>query len=705
MNNTKKSITIPYGSHQVTLETGECARQANASVLVSVDGTCVLSTVVAKATPLESVSFLPMSVHYQERTYAAGKIPGGYFKREGKPTEKEVLTSRLIDRPIRPLFPEGFAHEVQVISTVVSLNPEVDPDIVALIGSAAACALSGLPLAARLAAARVGLIDGDYVLNPTKTQLQSSSLDLIIAGSDQAIMMVESQVGELSEQQMLDALQFGHNNIKQFIAALTPFIEENKQESFAWTPPALPDKELLDAVHAFCKDKITEAYAITQKQERVQKLRMVAEETVEHITASYQSKEEEAPTAGAIKTIISDYEYDHVRQMVIKTKKRIDGRALDEVRPITAKVSYLPRTHGSALFTRGDTQALVATTLGTDHDSQLIDALEGDYRDKFMLHYNFPPFSTGEVGRMIGPGRREIGHGKLAKRALMAVMPDPDSCPYTIRVVSDILESNGSSSMASVCGASLSLLDAGVELRAPVAGIAMGLVKEESDYSILSDILGDEDHLGDMDFKVAGTQEGITALQMDIKINGITVEIMEQALAQAKAGRLHILEIMNAELDKPRTDVSEFAPRFITLKINPDKIRDIIGKGGVTIRSITEETGVDIKVEDDGTVKIASVDKVAGEAAKKRIEDIAADLEVGKVYSGTVARIMEYGAFVTVVPGKDGLVHISQVSEERIENLNDVLSAGDKVNVRVLEIDKQGRVRLTMRDVESPEAG
>ncbi|MDI9347182.1 MAG: polyribonucleotide nucleotidyltransferase [Methylacidiphilales bacterium] len=695
----KHSFSIQIGNRQAKIEIGEMARQATASALVNIDDTVVLATIVANHHVSSEQNFLPLSVHYQERAYAGGKIPGGYFRRESKPSEKEVLTSRLIDRPIRPLFPEGFYNEVQIICNVVSLNPEIDPDIVAMLASSVVCSISGLPISALLGAVRVGYIEGGFVVNPTRTELLKSKLDLVVAGTKDAILMVESQVKELSEKEMIEALLFAHSEINSFVRALESAISPVEIPLFSWNKSDEP-QELCNAVESISMDKIVAAYALLDKQERQKKLAQLRLETV----AAIQLQNFSFPVSNQqILTIISNLEYTYIRSKALTDKIRIDGRKLDEIRPISIRVGLLPRVHGSALFTRGETQALVATTLGTEHDAQSIDALEGQIKDRFLLHYNFPPFSTGEIGKMMGPGRREIGHGKLAKRALAAVMPDPDSCPYTVRVVSDILESNGSSSMATVCGATLSLLDAGVTITSPVAGIAMGLIKEGDSFAVLSDILGDEDHLGDMDFKVAGTEQGITALQMDIKINGITFEILSAALEQARKGRIHILNIMNSSISKPREDVSEYAPRFITIKINPDKIRDIIGKGGVTIRSITEETGVDINVEDNGTVHIASVDKIAGEEAKRRILAIASDLEVGKVYDGTVARIMEYGAFVSVVPGKDGLVHISQVSEERIENLNDVLKTGDKVKVKVLEIDKQGRVRLSMRDVtENP---
>ena len=692
-----KSHTIEYGKHELTFETGVMAKQATGSVLVSLDDTVVLATVTADSNNTLDQNFLPLSVFYQEKTYAAGKIPGGYFRREGRPTEKEILTSRLIDRPMRPLFPKGFFNEVQIICNVLSLNLEMDADVVAMIAASAACTLAGMPTTSIMGACRVGLVDGENVLCPTKTQLATSTLDLVMAGTQSAVLMVESDAHELSEKQMLSSLEFGFEHIKKLTQEIDSFAKEVGVTPFEWTPPeSSPD--LYARVKKEYGSRVTSAYSITDKSKRKLELRSINEEA-QSALVDEDATSENTVSSKHLADAFYDLEHDIVREKLLKEKSRIDGRKTDEVRELDIRVGVLPRTHGSALFTRGETQALVVSTLGTEQDAQRIDSLEGDQKDRFMLHYNFPPFSTGEVKRMMGPGRREIGHGKLAKRALHAVMPPVEKCPYTVRVVSEIMESNGSSSMATVCGASLSLLDAGITLKAPVAGIAMGLVKEGDDFVVLSDILGDEDHIGDMDFKVAGTEEGITALQMDIKIDGITFDIIDQALDQAKAGRLHILSHMNKVLSSPRTDVSEFAPRFITFKVNPDKIRDVIGKGGVTIRAITEQTGANINIEDDGTLTIASVDKKAGEDAKKKIMAIASDLEVGKLYTGTIAKIMEYGAFVTVVPGKDGLVHISQISEERVEDITTILKAGDQVNVKVLEIDKQGRVRLSMKGI------
>ncbi len=692
--------TFQYGDHQVTMETGEIARQADGAVLISMGDTTLLVTAVGQKEADPSRDFFPLTVNYQERTYAAGKIPGGFFKREGRPSEKETLTSRLIDRPLRPLFPKGFTNEVQVIATVMSVDPEIDPDIPALLGASAALALSGIPFNGPIGAARVGYRDGQFLLNPTATQLEESQLDLVVAGTENAVLMVESEAKILPEETMLDAVVYGHEQMQIAIAAIRELAAEAGKPAWDWQPP--PDNtDLIEAVRNLVGADLEAAYQIAEKlprQERVAELR-------EKAVAELSGEEEGQPSADAVKAAFSKVEKQIVRGRILAGELRIDGRDTRTVRPISIRVGLLPRTHGSALFTRGETQALVTTTLGTQRDAQIIDALEGERKEHFMLHYNFPPYCVGETGFMGSPKRREIGHGRLAKRGVQAVMPDEKEYPYSIRVVSEITESNGSSSMASVCGTSLSLMDAGVPIKASVAGIAMGLIKEDNRFAVLTDILGDEDHLGDMDFKVAGTREGVTALQMDIKIDGITREIMKAALEQAKEGRLHILDQMDKVISEPRSEMSEYAPRYITMKIDPEKIRDVIGKGGATIRSITDETGASIDIEDDGTVRIASVDKAAGELAKKRIEEITADIEVGKVYEGRVARIMDFGAFVTVLPGKDGLVHISQISNERIENVSDKLSEGDVVKVKVLEIDKQGRVRLSMKAVQEEGQG
>ncbi len=693
----KKSFQ--FGEHTVTMETGEIARQADGAVLVSMGDTTLLVTAVGQKDADPGRDFFPLTVNYQERVYAAGRIPGGFFKREGRPSEKETLTSRLIDRPLRPLFPKGFTNEVQVIATVKSMDPEIDPDIPALLGASAALAISGMPFQGPIGAARVGHIDGKLVLNPSFSQLQESRLDLVVAGTENAVLMVESEADLLPEDTMLDAVIFGHEQMQIAIQAIKELAAEAGKPAWEWTAPE-ENTALIDAVSAHIGDRLSEAYQIAEKMARYTRVGELRDQVVGH----FATDAEGAPSAEEVKGVFSKLEKKTVRGRILAGELRIDGRDTRSVRPISVRVGVLPRTHGSALFTRGETQAIVVTTLGTQRDAQIIDALEGERKDPFMLHYNFPPFCVGETGFVGSPKRREIGHGRLAKRGVLAVMPNPAEYPYSLRVVSEITESNGSSSMASVCGTSLSLMDAGVPLKAPVAGIAMGLIKEDNRFAVLSDILGDEDHLGDMDFKVAGSNEGVSALQMDIKIDGITKEIMHAALEQAKEGRLFILGEMAKVIDKPREDLSEFAPRYITMKINPDKIRDVIGKGGATIRSITEETGASIDIEDDGSIKIASVDKAAGEEARKRVEEITADIEVGKIYEGKVARIMDFGAFVTVLPGKDGLVHISQISEERVENVSDKLSEGDVVKVKVLEIDKQGRVRLSMKAI-AEEAG
>nr|WP_296748785.1 polyribonucleotide nucleotidyltransferase [Thioalkalivibrio sp.] len=688
--------TFQYGNHTVILETGGIARQANGAVLVNVADTVVLVTVVARKDADPGRDFFPMTVNYQERTYAAGKIPGGFFKREGRPNEKETLTSRLIDRPLRPLFPEGFKHETQIVATVMSINPEVDPDIPALIGASAAVAVSGVPFAGPIGAARVGYRDGEYLLNPTASELAESDLDLVVAGTENAVIMVESEASELSEEVMLGAVMFGHEQMQAAIQAIKELAADVGKPAWDWTPPA-DDSHLEDRVAGVSRDLLIDAYQIPEKQARTDRLNSLRASVVEQLATGAEG----APSADAVKTAFHDLEYRIVRDRILDGNPRIDGRDNRTVRPITVRTGVLPRAHGSALFTRGETQALVVATLGTDRDAQVIDAIEGERRDRFMLHYNFPPYCTGETGMVGSPKRREIGHGRLAKRGVQAVMPKEDSFPYVVRVVSEITESNGSSSMASVCGTSLALMDAGVPLKAPVAGIAMGLIKEGDRFAVLSDILGDEDHLGDMDFKVAGTTGGVTALQMDIKIQGITREIMERALEQARAGRLHILERMGDEISSHRTEMSSYAPRFITMRINPEKIRDVIGKGGATIRMLTEETGTSIDISDDGSVKIASTDQAAGEEAKRRIEELTADVEVGRIYSGRVVKIMDFGAFVAILPGRDGLVHISQISNDRVENVSDFLTEGDTVTVKVLEVDKQGRIRLSMKAIEA----
>ena len=694
---SKVTKTFSYGEHQVSLETGEIARQADGAVLVDMAGTSVLVTAVGQKESEPGRDFFPLTVNYQEKTYAAGKIPGGFFKREGRPTEKETLTCRLIDRPIRPIFPKDFTNEVQIIATVVSMNTEIDPDIPAMIGASAALAVSGIPFNGPMGAARVGYIDNNYVLNPSNTQIKKSKLDLVVAGTQGAVLMVESEADILSEEVMLGAVMYGHEQLQIAINAINEFAAEVNNPKWDWQAPESNDS-LFEKVRSICDQDLGEAYTIAEKLTRQEKVSQIRNVLVESLV---KDDDEEGPSESEVLETFKKLEKKIVRGRIISGEKRIDGREKNMVRPITIRTGVLPRTHGSALFTRGETQALVVTTLGTGRDAQIIDAIEGEFKDNFMLHYNFPPFCVGETGFVGSPKRREIGHGKLAKRGIQAVVPNEDEFPYVIRVVSEITESNGSSSMASVCGTSLSLMDAGVPTKAPVAGIAMGLIKEGSEFAVLTDILGDEDHLGDMDFKVAGTSAGVTALQMDIKIDGITKEIMELALNQAREGRMHILEKMNEAISAPREEMSEYAPRFTVLKINPDKIRDVIGKGGATIRTLTEETGTTIDIDDEGVVRIASVDKAAGDDAKKRIEEITADVEVGKIYEGKVVKIMDFGAFVSVLPGKDGLVHISQISHERVENVTDELSEGDMIRVKVLEIDKQGRIRLSKKAVES----
>jgi len=688
---------VQFGDHTVTIETGEIARQASGAVMVSMGDTAVFVTCVARKEAEAGRDFFPLTVNYQERTYSAGKIPGGFFKREGRPTEKETLTSRLIDRPLRPLFPKGFVNEVQVIATVMSLDPEIDPDIPAMIGASAAVSLSGVPFNGPIGCARVGYSDGQYLLNPSLTALQSSQLDLVVAGTENAVLMVESEAQELSEEVMLGAVMFGHEQMQTVISAIRELVAEAGTVAWDWAA-AESNQALASAVAEAGESSLVAAYQISDKQERYAELSGIRSTIVDKLCPE---GDESNFAIGDVKEAIGKLEKSIVRGRVLAGELRIDGRDTRTVRPITVRTGVLPRTHGSALFTRGETQAIVVTTLGTARDAQVIDAIEGERKEHFMLHYNFPPYCVGETGFVGSPKRREIGHGRLAKRGVAAVMPSVEEFPYSIRVVSEITESNGSSSMASVCGSSLSLMDAGVPLKAPVAGIAMGLIKDGDKFAVLSDILGDEDHLGDMDFKVAGTSNGVTALQMDIKIDGITSEIMKQALSQATEGRLFILGEMNKVISDARGEMSQFAPRYITIKIHPDKIRDVIGKGGATIRSITEQTGASVDIEDDGTIKIASVDRAAGEQALKLIEQITADVEVGVVYEGKVAKLMDFGAFVTILPGKDGLVHISQISDERVENVSDKLSEGDIVKVKVLEIDKQGRIRLSMKAVDA----
>jgi polyribonucleotide nucleotidyltransferase len=688
--------TFAYGQHQVTLETGEMARQADGAVVVTMGDTVVLVTAVARKDADPNKDFFPLTVNYVEKTYAAGRIPGGFFKREGRPSEKETLTSRLIDRPIRPLFPEGFFNEVQVVATVISLNPDIDSDIPALLGASAALALSGVPFQGPIGAAKVGYKDGQYLLNPTNTQLKDSNLDLVVAGTSEAVLMVESEADCLAEDVMLGAVMFGHEQMQAAIKAINELKAEAGKPSWNWQPAAA-NSALEAALAAHAEAALSDAYKIIEKQARRDRVKEIREAAV----AALAGGEAPAFDAESVVKEFGNLEYRIVRRRVIAGEPRIDGRDMKTVRALSIRTGALPRTHGSALFTRGETQALVVTTLGTGRDAQIIDALGGERKEPFMLHYNFPPFSVGETGMMGSPKRREIGHGNLARRGISAVMPDMTTFPYVIRVVSEILESNGSSSMASVCGTSLALMDAGVPIKGAVAGVAMGLVKEGDRFQVLTDILGDEDHLGDMDFKVAGTRTGVTALQMDIKINGITREIMKVALDQARAGRLHILEHMDKVLAAPRANMSEWAPSIITIKIDPEKIREVIGKGGAVIRAITEETGTTIDIENDGTVKIASVDGVSGREAQRRIELITADVEVGRIYEGRVARLMDFGAFVTILPGKDGLVHISQISDERVERVSDKLKEGDVIRVKVLEVDRQGRIRLSMRNVDA----
>ena len=686
--------TFTYGSHQVTLETGEIARQAHGAVLVSMDDTVVLCTVVAAKNPKPGQSFFPLTVDYQEKFYAAGKIPGGFFKREGRPTEKETLTSRLIDRPIRPLFPEGFLNEVQVVTTVMSVNPEIDPDIPALIGVSAALTLSGIPFNGPIGAARVGYANGQYILNPTATELLTSELNLVVAGTEHAVLMVESEAKELSEEVMLGSVVFGHQQMQAAIQAIHSLADEAAKPAWDWKAAA-QDEALIARITELVNADLNQAYSIRQKQARSTRLSEIRKSLMEKLAEGA----EQAPDSNLVGDILFSLESKIVRSQILDGEPRIDGRDTRTVRPISIRVGVLPRTHGSALFTRGETQALVVATLGTGRDEQIIDALQGEYKDRFMLHYNMPPYATGETGRVGSPKRREIGHGRLAKRALVNMLPTPEEFGYSMRVVSEITESNGSSSMASVCGGSLALMDAGVPTKGHVAGIAMGLIKDGNRFAVLTDILGDEDHLGDMDFKVAGTDNGVTALQMDIKIEGITKEIMQVALAQAREGRMHILDIMKRSLDGSRTDISNYAPRIFKVKINPEKIRDVIGKGGVVIRGIQEETGTTIEIGDDGTISIACVSAEGGAAAKKRIEDITADVEIGRIYEGTVLKLLDFGAIVSVLPGKDGLLHISQISTQRVNTVAEHLKEGQTVKVKVLEADEKGRIRLSMKAV------
>ncbi|MFZ7186677.1 polyribonucleotide nucleotidyltransferase [Avibacterium avium] len=682
-----------YGQHTVTLETGAMARQATAAVMASMDDTSVFVTVVAKKDVKEGQDFFPLTVNYQERTYAAGRIPGGFFKREGRPSEGETLIARLIDRPIRPLFPEGFFNEIQIVATVVSVNPQISPDLVAMIGASAALTLSGVPFNGPIGAARVGFIDGQFVLNPTTNEQKQSRLDLVVAGTDKAVLMVESEADILTEEQMLAAVVFGHQQQQVVIEAIKEFAQEAGKPRWDWQPPA-PDTALIEKVKALAESRLGDAYRITEKQARYEQIDAIKADVVSQLTA-----EDETLSEGKIVDILTALESEIVRSRILNGEPRIDGRTVDTVRALDICTGVLPRTHGSAIFTRGETQALAVATLGTERDAQIIDELTGEKTDHFLFHYNFPPYSVGETGMIGSPKRREIGHGRLAKRGVAAVMPSLSEFPYVVRVVSEITESNGSSSMASVCGASLALMDAGVPIKAAVAGIAMGLVKEDEKFVVLSDILGDEDHLGDMDFKVAGTREGVTALQMDIKIEGITPEIMQIALNQAKGARMHILGVMEQAIPAPRAEISDFAPRIHTMKIDPKKIKDVIGKGGAVIRALTEETGTSIDIDDDGTVKIAAVDNNAVKEVMARIEDITAEVEAGAIYQGKVTRLADFGAFVSLVGNKEGLVHISQIADERVEKVSDYLSVGQEVSVKVVEIDRQGRIRLTMKDI------
>ena len=693
MNQISQEIII--NDQKIVLETGKIARQANGSVLVSCEGTTILATVAGRKEAKEGQSFFPLSVNYQEKTYAAGKIPGGFFKREGRPSEKETLISRLIDRPLRPSFPDDFLNEIQVILTVMSLNPEIQTDILSMIGASAAISISDIPFNGPIGGARVGYIDNKFVINPTVSQMENSKLDLIVAGSNDAILMVESEVDILSEEIMLDAVMAGHDAIKDTIKGIESLVKETGKEKWV-LEPVKEDENLKKIVNDLAFERIKTAYQTADKVDRQNQLEQIKNDAIDKIVEDSEEYE-----ASDVSSLIKKIEKETVRSQILNGEPRIDGRDTETVRDINIELGLLERAHGSALFTRGETQAIVATTLGTERSSQIIDALEGEYKDKFMLHYNFPPYSVGETGFIGSPKRREIGHGKLARRSLEAVLPEMDKFPYAIRLVSEITESNGSSSMATVCGSSLSLMHAGIPIKSHVAGIAMGLVKEGDQFKVLTDILGDEDHLGDMDFKVAGTSEGITALQMDIKIDGITKPIMEDALEQAKKARLHILDIMNESISKPSNDYSPYAPSIITITVAKDKIRDVIGKGGATIRSLTEVTGAQIDINDDGIVTIASVDQSSGQMAKEKIELLTADVEKNKIYEGRVSKIMDFGAFVTILPGKDGLVHISEISNERVEKVTDVLSEGQIINVKVIEIDKQNRIRLSMKAIDN----
>ena len=694
----KITKTFQYGNHQVTLETGEIARQASGAVMVGMGDTRVLVTAVAAKTAKVGQDFFPLTVNYQEKAYAAGKIPGGFLKREGRPSEKETLISRLIDRPIRPLFPKGFMNEVQVIATVLSLDPEVGTEVPAMLGTSAALMISGVPFQGPIGAAVVGFKDGEYLLNPSEFELDESDLELSVAGTEDAVLMVESEASELTEDEMLGAVMFGHQQMQVAIQAIQAFAEEVAKPPMEWTPPE-EDKALIDAVYTLIKPDVEVAYHIADKMERYAALNAAKERAIE-VLASEDENDEGCFTVAEIENAFSKLQKEIVRGRILRGEPRIDGRDNETIRPIVAKVGVLPQVHGSALFTRGETQALVVTTLGTEKDAKMVEELSGSYNDRFMLHYNFPPYSVGETGRVGTPGRREIGHGMLARRAVSAMLPTAEEFPYTIRVVSEITESNGSSSMATVCGTSMSLMHAGVPIAAPVAGIAMGLIKEGEDFAVLSDILGDEDHLGDMDFKVAGTDQGITALQMDIKITGITEEIMKIALAQAKAGRLHILGEMAKAISAPNQQVAATAPRFFTLKVKPEKVREIIGKGGAVIRALTEETGVVIEIDDDGNVKIAASDDASAQEAIRRINEIVAEPEIGKTYDAEVKKIVDFGAFVSYMPGREGLVHVSQIANERVEDVNDYLKEGQKIKVKLIDIDRQGRVKLSMKEAQ-----
>ncbi|MCX5465797.1 polyribonucleotide nucleotidyltransferase [Alcaligenes parafaecalis] len=699
----KVTKSFQYGEHTVILETGEIARQASGAVLVSIEDTVVLATVVGKSEAKAGQDFFPLTVDYVEKTYSAGKIPGGFFKREGRQSEREILISRLIDRPLRPLFPEGFYNEVQVIIHTVSVNPEIDPDIAAMIGASAALAISGIPFNGPVGAARVGYVDGQYVLNPSATQLKSSALDLVVAGTEQAVLMVESEAKQLSEEIMLGGVVFAHEQMQAAINCIHELVEEAGKPEWNWEPAAV-NESLLATVTAAAEEGLTQAYQTREKQARTEQVRAVYAQVKETVKAQAEAAGQAQPDMVAVENMMFDLESKIVRSRILGGESRIDGRDTRTVRPISIRLGVLPRAHGSALFTRGETQALVVTTLGTKQDEQIIDSIMGEYRDRFMMHYNMPPFATGEAGRFGAPKRREIGHGRLAKRALTPLLPAAEDFQYSIRVVSEITESNGSSSMASVCGGSLSMMDAGVPVQDHVAGVAMGLIKEGNKFAVLTDILGDEDHLGDMDFKVAGTEKGITALQMDIKIQGITKEIMQVALAQAHEGRMHILGKMKESIDGSRTEMSEFAPRMLTVKINPEKIRDVIGKGGATIRALTEETGTQIDISDDGTITIASADLDKAREAERRIKELTAEVEVGQEYEGPVMRLLDFGAIVQVLPGRDGLLHISEIANYRIANINDVLKVGQVVKVKVIEADEKGRLRLSIKAIGGIEA-